>query len=146
MNFQWSLIFDAAWTVFWITTVFSYGSCFFVGLAAGIKTKGNTEVIEKTVDKFIISPLYVATFFCLVAILFFWKGSGLLHTAGNFTWIQMVVVAAMVFVGHILVEVVESTITKGKPLRLLEDAEAIQLLGVYLVILALVTVIAVLVK
>ena len=49
--------------------------------------------------------------------------------------IHMFIMGGMVFIGHLGVEILESTIIWKNPLRILEDKDALRLCGIYLIIL-----------
>jgi ABC-type amino acid transport system permease subunit len=124
-----------SWPIFWITTAYSYFLCAIIGVITGIKTKGNKEEINKKIENFIISPFYTSTFFCLLAVLYFWRGMGIFQHVKHFPAIHMLVMGLMVFAGHIGIEIIESILFKKNPMRILEDKDAIHLCGIYLLVL-----------
>jgi len=54
----------------------------------------------------------------------------------------MLIMGGLVFISHVVVEIIESTIIWKNPLRILEDRDALRLCGVYLIILIETAVIA----
>lgn len=135
MDIQWWLLLKNGWPIFWVTTLYSYFSCAVVGITTGVKTKGDKEKINKKLESFIISPFYIATFFCLLAILYFWKGIEIFHHVGHLPLLHMLIMGLMVFVGHLCIEVIESTLIWKNPMRILEDKDAIRLCGIYLLVI-----------
>lgn len=135
MDIQWLFIIKSSWPIFWITTVYSYLACGIVGTLVGVKTKGDRERINKKLEEFIISPFYIATFFCLLATLFFWQGINIFRNIHHLPTIHMFIVGGIVFIGHLGVEILESIIIWKNPLRILEDKDALRLCGIYLIIL-----------
>jgi hypothetical protein len=142
MGIEWLFLIKSAWPIFWVTTVYSYLVCAIVGTTTGIKTQGNKERINKAIEGFIASPLYTSTFFCLLSTLFFWKGVSLLHHIHNRTFLHMLIMGGIVFIGHSAIEVLESTFIWKNPLRILEDKDALRLSGVYLIVLVQTAVLA----
>jgi len=126
-------VIKAAWPIFWITSAYSYISCGVIGVIAGIRTKGNHAEIDKRIDAFIISPFYVATFFSLFSVLYFWRGTALMREAadGSRFW-SMLGLGIVVFIGHTLLELLEATVIRRDPLRMLSDHDALRLSGIYL--------------
>lgn len=135
MGIQWLFLIKSAWPIFWITTVYSYLACGIVGTLTGIKTKGDKEKINKKLEEFIISPFYIATFFCLLATLFFFQGMNIFRSIHHLPTVHMFIMGGGVFIGHLGVEILESTIIWKNPLRILEDKEALHLCGIYLILL-----------
>lgn len=142
MRVEWLLVLKSAWPIFWITTVYSYLVCAVVGTVTGVKTKGNKEEINKVIEAFIVSPFYVSTFFCLLSILFFWKGMALFQHVNHLAFVHMLVMGGLVFLSHLAVEILESTFIWKNPLRILEDKDALRLSGIYLCILIETTILA----
>ncbi len=135
MDIQWLFLIKSAWPIFWITTIYSYLACGIAGTLTGIKTKGNRESINKKLEEFILSPFYIATFFCLLATLFFWQGTSVFRSIHHLPTVHMFIMGGMVFISHLGVEVLESTVIWKNPLRILGDKDALRLCGIYLIIL-----------
>lgn len=141
MDLKWNFIFSNAWPIFWMTTLYSYVACFFVGFRTAVIAKGDKSNINEEIEKFIISPFYVATFFSLFSVLFYKYGSILKHNVMNNVFLNILAIGFVVFFGHLLIEVMESAFIRKNPLRILEDRDAIRLSGIYLLIIALIAVI-----
>ena len=60
---------------------------------------------------------------------------GIFRSIHHLPTVHMVVMGGMVFIGHLGVEVLESTIIWKNPLRILEDKDALRLCCIYLIIL-----------
>lgn len=139
MEIKWIIILKNIWPVFLITTVYSYLVCFAVGALTQFRAKGNRQRINEALEKFIISPFYVATFFSLLSVLLFEKGVQISAQIDHFVFLHVLIMGVMVFIAHIAIEVLESTLIWKNPLRILEDKEALQLSGIYLIIILLTT-------
>ena len=139
---EWGVVLKGSWTVFWITTLYSYASCGLIGVRTGMKTNYNREAIDAEIEKFIISPFYVATFFTLFAVLLFWQVEHVMQVVEGNTFINGLAVGLTVFVAHTILEVGESTFVRHDPLRVLKDHDALKLGGIYLLIILLTVVIA----
>lgn len=132
MDFQWVLILKNMGIIVVVTAVYSYTVVGFVGIITGFKTKGDKAIIDQNIEKFIISPFYVATLFSLLSVLFFWRGTLIMHQVQHLRHWHMLILGLMVFVAFILLEVVESFITYKNPLRILDDKDAMHLFAIYL--------------
>lgn len=135
MHMNWSVIFSCAWPIFWITTVYSYIVCGIVGTITGIRTKHNKTKIDEAIEKFIISPLYVATFFSLFSILFYKHAKSLMLLIDHAFFFSTLALGITVFIAHFLVELLEATFIRKNPLRMLDDRDAIILSGIYLILI-----------
>lgn len=145
MNIEWSLILKSSWQIFWPITLYSYFVCSLVGLVTGIRTKNNWAIIGSRLEAFIISPFYVATFFSSFSVLFFYHGAFLFHSIHSNQFISVFLCGLIVLLSHLVMEVLESGIFQKKPLRILEDHDAIRLAGIYLILILMTTVIIALV-
>lgn len=139
---NWSMVFEGAWPVFWVTTLYSYASCSIIGVRTGMKCGYNRDQIDAEIEKFIISPFYVATFFTLFALLLFWRISHVMHAVPDAAVSHGFAVGLTVFIAHTILEVGESTFVRKDPLRVLKDHDALKLGGIYLLIIALTVAIA----
>lgn len=139
MNIQWDLILNSAWTVFWVTTLYSYLSCGLVGTLEGFRTKGKMESVDAKIEAFVISPFYVATFFVMFCLLFFWQGLLVARAVPADLVVNVAAVGLAVFVGHTLIELAESTFVRKNPLRILQDHDALRLAAIYLMLIAATT-------
>lgn len=139
---NWSMILEGAWTVFWVTTLYSYASCSIIGVKTGMKCQYNREMIDAEIEKFIISPFYVATFFTLFALLLFWQITHIMQAVPDAAVSHGFAVGLTVFIAHTILEVGESTFVRKDPLRVLKDHDALKLGAIYLLIIALTVAIA----
>lgn len=135
MTIQWVLILKNAWPIFWPTTLYSYVVCSIIGARTAISIKNDRVVIDEKIEAFIISPFYIATFFSLFTILFFYHGSIVAHEIKSHFFENVIFTGIIVFVAHLIIEVIESTIVRKNPLRILQDKDAIRLSIIYLLII-----------
>jgi uncharacterized membrane protein len=140
MTYNWHLILANAWPIFWITTLYSYIACGVVGTVTGIKTKNDKVKIDEQIEKFIISPFYVATFFSLFTVCFYAYGSEVANAIGDSAFTAVGILGLTVFFGHLLVELLEATLIRRDPLRMLHDKDAIKLSGIYLLLILMISV------
>jgi hypothetical protein len=143
MNLEWKLMLLSAWPIFWITTVYSYAVCSVVGVITGIRTKNDKKKIDEEIEKFIISPFYVATFFSLFTALFFHYASEAKKMIEHYAFISILIIGLSVFIGHTLVELLEATFIRKDPLRMLSDQDAMKLSGIYLILIGMISFIVV---
>jgi hypothetical protein len=142
MVLPWLAIGKASWYVLWRSTVYSYLCCGAVALFEGYRTKGDKVKIDAAIERFIISPFYVATLFVLVAMLFYTQGVGLVRATHAPALWTLIVLAVSLFSAQLLLEILESTFIQHDMFRLLKDVDAMRLFAtaavtyVFLVIVA----------
>ena len=130
MGLRWVEITRGAWHVLWISTLYSYAVCGVRGLIAGYQTKGDKKQIDLAIERFVISPFYVATLFTLISVLFYTTGMNVARNTPGTVLQNVALMAVLLFLGQLLLELLESTFIQRDVLRLLKDQDAIRLFGI----------------
>jgi hypothetical protein len=130
MGLHWIEIAKGAWHVLWISTLYSYAACGVTAVIEGYRTKGDKAQIDPAIERFIVSPFYVATLFTLISILFYTVGMGIAHENPGTALQNVAVMAAVLFIAQLLLEILESTFIQHDVFRLLKDQDAMRLFGI----------------
>jgi hypothetical protein len=145
---HWTEILKSAWHVLWVLAAYSYVVCSIVGARAAWQARRagahglDMKQVDGSLEKFITSPFYVGTMFSLLSVLLLSQGKEIMRSAPKYGALNVMAIGLVVLAGTILIEVLESTVFRRDPLRMLGDKDAIRLSGVSLVVMAITSVVA----